>query len=204
VNAHRGRLGEAERWVTLLDEFSDSPDSQERAGYACGRARLLLARGDAREALASALTALDASDEMGMFQEYVKEALVTALEASLALGDAARASELLTFIDQLPSGNLPQFLRAQSLRFRARLAGISGDEDADRLFKQAAGLFHELAMPFHLAVTRLEHAEWLTGERRSEEATPLLEEARSIFDELGAAPWLERAESVAAAAQTTA
>jgi hypothetical protein len=41
-------------------------------------------------------------------------------------------------------------------------------------------------------VTRLETAEWLAGQRRTEEARPLLAEAREIFVRLDAKPWLER------------
>ena len=92
VLVHQGNLEEAERVVTLLGDFATSADAQERAGHACGRARLLLARGDASEALRVAQTALDMSDEMGLAQEYVKESVVTALEAALELGDATRAS----------------------------------------------------------------------------------------------------------------
>jgi len=203
VNAHRGHLDEAQRWVTLLDDFATSADAQERAGHACGHARLLLTRGDPAEALRVAQIALEASDEMGFTQEYVKESLVTALEAAFTLGDLGRAGELLGLVDALPSGNLPQFLRAQSHRFRARLAGIANDDDADRLFRQATGLFRELAMPFYLAVTELEHADWLISAARATEAEPLLEEARGIFSELEAVPWLSRTEALGAA-QTTA
>ena len=47
-------------------------------------------------------------------------------------------------------------------------------------------------MPFYLAVTELEHAEWLAGQGRDEEAEPLLVEAHEIFERLEATPWLER------------
>jgi tetratricopeptide (TPR) repeat protein len=204
VLTHQGNLDEAERVATLLDDFATSADAQERAGHACGRSRLFLARGDATEALHVAQIALDTSDEMGLTQEYVKEALVTALEAALELRDAARAESLLALIDGLPAGNLPQYLRAQSLRFRARLAGLSGDADAERLFKGATGLFRELAMPFYLAVTSLEHAEWLAAESRHEDAELLIVEARTIFSELQAAAWLERAEKIGVAEPMTA
>ena len=59
-------------------------------------------------------------------------------------------------------------------------------------------------MPFYLAVTQLEHAEWLTAEGRNGEAAPLLDEARSTFGGLGAAPWLAQAEALGAPAHTTA
>ena len=49
-------------------------------------------------------------------------------------------------------------------------------------------------MPFYLAVTRLEHADWLATQDRTGEAQPLLSEAREIFERLEAKPWLERLE----------
>jgi class 3 adenylate cyclase/tetratricopeptide (TPR) repeat protein len=196
VAVHQGRLDEAERIVTLLQEFATSVDTQERAAHATGACRLLLARGDAAEALRCAHIALDTGDEMGIAQEYWKEPFVTALEAALELGDEARAGELLGLVDGLPPGRRTQFLQAQTLRFRGRLAGRSDHADAERLFKQAAGLFRELAMPFYLAVTELEQAEWLSSNGRLQDADPLLEEARAIFAQLEAAPWLERTERV--------
>jgi hypothetical protein len=48
-----------------------------------------------------------------------------------------------------------------------------------------------------MAATQLEHGEWLTGQGRAEEAEPLLVEAREIFEQLEATPWLERLEKVA-------
>jgi hypothetical protein len=40
-----------------------------------------------------------------------------------------------------------------------------------------------------------EHAEWLSEQGRAEEAEPLLAEARRIFTDLKAAPWVERLDS---------
>jgi hypothetical protein len=65
-------------------------------------------------------------------------------------------------------------------------------EEAERLFKRAAGLFREIASPFYLAVTQLEQGERLVAQRRAGEAEPLLAEAHETFVELGATPWLER------------
>ena len=58
------------------------------------------------------------------------------------------------------------------------------NSDPER-FKAAAAGFREYGIPFWLAVTLLEHGE-LTGDRA------LLDEARGIFEELQATPWLER------------
>jgi hypothetical protein len=60
------------------------------------------------------------------------------------------------------------------------------------LFKGAAGLFREIEFPFYMAVTLLEHGEWLERAGRAEEAGPLLDEARDVFEHLRAKPWLER------------
>jgi hypothetical protein len=47
-------------------------------------------------------------------------------------------------------------------------------------------------VPFYLARTELEWSEWLVAQGRSEEAEPLLAEAREIFGRLEAKPWLQR------------
>jgi hypothetical protein len=46
-----------------------------------------------------------------------------------------------------------------------------------------------------LAVTLLEHGEWLAGQGRSEDAASLLTEARVIFERLAARPWVERVDA---------
>jgi hypothetical protein len=47
-------------------------------------------------------------------------------------------------------------------------------------------------MTFWLAVTLLEHGEWLAAGDRPGEAAPVLEEAGAIFERLGARPWSDR------------
>ena len=96
---------------------------------------------------------------------------------------------MLARIDAVPAGSRPPYLDAQARRFRARLDGDAGG------YLAAVEGFRTLGLPFWLAVTLLEHAE-LTADRAS------LDEARSIFEELKATPWLERA--AAAADATTA
>jgi predicted ATPase/class 3 adenylate cyclase len=202
VTVHQGRLEEAEGLVARLDEFTNSADAQERAAFATGASRLLLAQGDPEGALRVAQIALDTGEEMGFAQEYWKEPFVTALEAALLLDDEARANELLGVIDAVPPGRRTQFFQAHALRFRARLAARVDESDADRLFKGAAGLFRELAMPFYLAVTELEHAEWLAAHGRGD-GEALLTEAREIFEQLEAVPWLERVDALSARGATT-
>ena len=86
-------------------------------------------------------------------------------------------------------------------RFTARLAALRGDDDAvEPGLLRAAALFRELGLSFYLAVTQLEHAEWLAEQGRAGEAEPLLAEARETFARLEATPWIERAAGVRVAA----
>jgi hypothetical protein len=112
------------------------------------------------------------------------------VDTALALGDTARADELVRAVEELVPGVRPPFLEAHAHRFRGRM---SGDEAR---FKTAASLFREYGIPFWLAVTRLEHAELLRVRGPADEAASLLDEAREIFERLGAAPWLERLDRV--------
>ena len=54
-------------------------------------------------------------------------------------------------------------------------------------------MFREHGLTFLLAITQLEHGEWLAGQGRADDAGALLAEAREIFERLEATPWLERA-----------
>jgi hypothetical protein len=106
----------------------------------------------------------------------------------------ATADEWLSRIEVMKRGEIPPYLRAQALRLRARMAEVEGQRGSiEPGFKAAAGLFREIGIPFWLAVTLLEHAEWLARERRLDEVVPLAAEADTIFERLAATPWLERA-----------
>ena len=146
-----------------------------------------------RKALPLAREGLALHDAVGLNAEYIKELFVIALDAALALDDLEQAEEVLAIVEAIPPGSSSQYLQAQASRFRARLAAVRVEtEEADRRFKRATGLFREIAAQFYLAVTQLEHGEWLTGQGRADEAEPLLAEAGETFERLEATPWLER------------
>ncbi len=197
---HRGQVGEAQELLTMLAELelATSADMQEFTSHASGSARLALVTGKPDEALAFAETALGRREQIGISSETMKESLVTAVEAAFELRDLDKVGELLAIVDALPPGRSPQFLQAHASRFRARLADRQGDpEEAERLFKRAGGLFRELAIPFYLAVILLEQGEWLAAQGRNDEAERPIAEAETIFVQLQATPWLERAGALA-------
>ena len=111
----------------------------------------------------------------------------------MRFGDLGKAEALLAIPKSLDPGELTPFVQAHSARLRARLDAARGDERGiEERFKGAAALFRGCDMVFHVAVTQLEHAEWLAERGRSDEAHVLLVEAQATFDQLRAIPWLER------------
>jgi ATP/maltotriose-dependent transcriptional regulator MalT len=125
----------------------------------------------------------------------IMESFVEAVESALRLDRLDTARDLFARVENLGPGESSQSIDAQRRRLGARLAVRLGEADkADQGFKRAAASFRELAVPFWLGVTLLEHGEWLVAEGRADEAEPLLGEARQIFERLGAVPYLERCE----------
>jgi hypothetical protein len=132
----------------------------------------------------------------------VKEAFVVAVDAALALDDVSRADERTRSrhpsagtVAAVPTGAFLPLPRSPGCLRRRR-------DGADRLFRRAAGLFRELGLPFYLAVTLLEHSEWIVGQGRRDDAAPLLDEARAIFGRMEAKPWLDRVDAVHAESPT--
>ena len=183
---HQGRTEEARSLLALPEYLRDVPELQDRAIHAGARAALLHGEGRHREALEAGTEAARYASDLGAGQQGVKQGLVWAVASALALDENAAADGLLATVKELPPGLRPPFLEAQAHRFRARM----NDEEAG--FKTAAGSFREYNFPFWLAVTELEHGEWLAGQGRADEAELLLAEAREIFERLEAKPWLER------------
>ena len=188
---HRGDTARARQLLTRYEAMGQSSDLQSAGSYAGAAAAVALADGDPAAALVHAERAIEAGRAFGIAAQDVKQGFLHALEALLALGNTARAEELLTLVEEQPIGLRPPFLDALCRRFRGRLARSDPSADAD--FVAAAQGMRRLELPFHLAVVLLEHGEWLAERGRPDDAEPLLAEARETFARLGATPWLERA-----------
>jgi class 3 adenylate cyclase/tetratricopeptide (TPR) repeat protein len=197
IHVHRGNRDSAREVLALLAQGEEDKDVQTRAVYQVARAPLLRAEDRFAEALAAGEDAYAAGREIGLQHQTVKEGLVEALEAAFGLEDLYKVEELLGRIEALRPGELTRYVQAQGARFGARLAAERGQGDAVATgFEAAAQQFRELSMPFLLAVTFLEYGEWLIGQGRTDKASPLLDEARRIFQQLQASPWVDRLERV--------
>jgi class 3 adenylate cyclase/tetratricopeptide (TPR) repeat protein len=191
IHIQRGDLDGAHRVFSMFSRLEESTDVQERSNYLGSRACLHRAEGRPRDALADGEATIETGRTFGIAHQSVKQGIVEAVETAFILGESAKIEELLTSIETVPPGSRPPYLDAQARRFRARLA-----EDGTG-YEAAAEQFRELAIPFWLAVTLLEHAERLVGQGRPSQTEPLLAEATEIFERLEARPWLERVTAAA-------
>jgi class 3 adenylate cyclase/tetratricopeptide (TPR) repeat protein len=189
IYLERGELSAARHVHSLFLSIEGSNDVQEAACYLGATAALHRAEGRLREALETGGKVLEREQVLGISHQSVEQGLVEALEAAVALDVRASAEELLGHIESVPPGRRPPFLDAHMHRFRGRL------DDDEAALRTAAARFREIGIPFCLAVTLLEHGE-LTGDTAS------LDEAREIFEELKATPWLERLDASMAATHT--
>ena len=193
--AERGEPAQARRALSFISNFEGAADVQERANFSALSAVVLRAEGRLEEALEVSLEAVTASELLGGgVGADAKISLGVGLDSALVLGRFQAVADLIDRIDAIPPGQRPPSLRAQAARYRARLAAAQGKHDGvEQGYKTAAGIFREHGLTFAMAMTELEHGEWLVGQGRAAEAEPLLAEAREIFERLEATPWLERA-----------
>jgi class 3 adenylate cyclase/tetratricopeptide (TPR) repeat protein len=186
ILCHRGDLPAAHGRLDDLAGVGEDEDIQSRTGFLLAEAQVLRAQGKPRDALERAEEVVAVRASLGITFLTVKLGVVEALEAAFALGEVDKVRELLTLVDGLRPGERPPLLDAHAHRFRGKLAGDESE------FAAAAEHLRELSLRFWLAVTLLEHGELLVERERGDEAESLLAEAREIFEELGAQPWLDR------------
>jgi hypothetical protein len=198
IHIHQGDLDAAEGLLALYSRLEGSADMQERSCLAAAKATLHLAKGLTREAVSFGMEGVETRQSVGIAAQSVKQGFMAAAEAASSLGEHDRVEDLIKLIEALPPGERPPLLAAQARRFRARVEATRGKgQEAIGPFKSAAGLFRELGTPFWLGVTLLEHAEHLARQGRTDEAAPLRDEARTIFEGLEAEPWIARLEQEA-------
>ena len=101
-----------------------------------------------------------------------------------------------TCVSALPTAVRTPLLRSGAARFEGLLAARRGETKlADERLGTAARELQDIEAPFNLAQIQLEHAEVLGSIGREEEAASLLAQARAVFEQLGARPWLERVDA---------
>jgi len=206
ILAHRGQADAALALAPLLDTLAGSTDVQDRALERSVRAFATRTRGDLPGAVALLDEALAYVPGLGLGHATIRSAILEAFDAAIAARALSKIEELQLILDRAGPGNLSSLLKAFGLRGAAAVSIGRGLDagDIQRAFSSAVAILQERGVPFWRAVTQLEWAEWLGGQGRQAEASPLLEEARSVFERLGAKPWLERAEAAAPLSEPSA
>jgi hypothetical protein len=206
IAAWRGDREEAVRVASVMQRFESSSDLQDIAHTRGAMAFVARLRGDWAEAFRLADDAVATLPSLGIGHSSVRWSLIEAIDATMEAADWQRVSGLLAIVDDVGPGALSPSLGAHASRARARLAVEDGTDPGvvDQEFSHAAGVFGELGMLFWRAVTLLEWAEWLVGQDREGQARAMLDEAREVFERLGAKPWLERLVAVMPAETTVA
>ncbi len=181
----RGDLAGAKDLLEVTGELEQAEDTQMRPGFLGAKALVLRAEGKHEEALDAANESVAAALLVGK-NEY--RGLIVDLFDVAYDADRTRAIEVLREIEALRPGDTSESLQAFAHRFRAKLASNPRDED----FEIAISSFRDLSMKFHLAVSLLEYAESLSERGRPDRAASYFDEAREIFENLRATPWMER------------
>jgi class 3 adenylate cyclase/tetratricopeptide (TPR) repeat protein len=191
VHASRGKLARAEEALGA-EILEASQDVQALQTLALGRATVAWFRGDPEEALSSAQIAIDTVDQTGVVTQ-IEVAYAIAMDATIDLGDLDRAGALLAEMEEVSAGRGSPFFRAEIARIRGKVSGLRGDSvAAATAFEEAVARFRAMGLRFHLAVALSDFGRSLEAEGRTEEAGPILAEAREIFEDLQATWWLER------------
>jgi tetratricopeptide (TPR) repeat protein len=192
IHTNRGEIDAAEEILDVYGRYETSSDVQEVAAWSSGKAALLNARGSHREALAMAEGAIASAPTMGADSIMVKIGFLEALDAGFALGDLDRVRALTEWAETIKSSGSSPVMMALQQRAKARLAAASGDNGADSLFDASTQTLRQMGNRFWLAATLAEQGEWFASQGREDEADPLLDEARGIFESVGAVVWLDR------------
>ncbi|HZO78239.1 MAG TPA: adenylate/guanylate cyclase domain-containing protein [Solirubrobacteraceae bacterium] len=195
VQAGRGDTASLQRTLELATAVSGTQNVEWAATPNVAKTVALRALGRYEEALETAMSVATGPGEIA--NEDRREACLEGGLAALELGNEEAVERLVKFVADMPSALRTPLLRSTAARFEGLLAARRGDaKAADERLAAAARELGEIEAPFNLAQILLDHAEFLSGAGREDEAAPLLAQARAIFERLGARPWLERADAL--------
>ena len=150
---------------------------------------------------AGALALIEPAARHGFAQGWIDGIAVYTNEAAtlaLDVGDAKLALPVAAVLGEIPAARRGRRGEIALGRVRGNVAAAEGDDDtAAEAFARALAAARNLEQPMSLAPVLLDYGRWLVDSGRAGEATPLLDEARAIFERMGARAWLNRLDAVA-------
>lgn len=191
VDAHYGRV-DAVRAAALHAGDLREPIWRMLWERALGLAEL--AAGDARAAAPHLATAVEALAQTGFREPAVWRLDGDAVEGALGAADLERARALVVEFEASAARSQIPWSLAVSARCRALLLAAEGEpERAEALLEQALVDHERCPMPFELARTLLAQGQVLRRGRKKLQARAALEQAATLFEQLGGATWAARA-----------
>jgi predicted ATPase len=198
IHVNRRDLDAAAEILARFARYEDSKDVQEHLAWVTGGAVVAHALGDHRAACDLAQEAIESGSRWVPDSIMVKVGIAVGVDAALALGDVDSVGRIIDEAERLPSIRWSPVTSALVQQANARLYVATGETDSvDGLFAGALDLFRQTGARFWLATTLAHRAEWLRASGREDEARLACDEARSIFEHLGASVWLDRVGAVA-------
>ena len=195
INFHRGDLGGARRAAAAAADELSATDLRFHAQWATwAQALLLEADGKIADALATLAGCWDQREpQLGLTLEYpVLGADLVRL--ALASGEQGQAREVAAAIAQIADENNVASLAGAALRCR----GLA--EDDPGVLLAAAHAYAALQRPLELALASEDAGAAFARRGHADRARPLLEQAAEIYERLGAARDLARADAALRAA----
>jgi len=157
--------------------------------------RVLLAKGQGKQAIEALISGLNVAQKKGSFEEQ----LLIGQELALAyneVGDTARAREQIDATETITSLDPALGLMARMLYARALIL-IAGDQfvEANRYFTQSLSIFETIGDLFRTGLCHAAIGDLRSRMDRGQSARAHLEEAKQIFIKLGASAELQRVEN---------
>jgi tetratricopeptide (TPR) repeat protein len=194
----------AERWLgRIAPEVGASTDIQLRnlslwraAVEAIGERR----PADALQPLMEASEDMAARGVLGHAEATFTDVATIAMD----LRDPSLGTPFAALVEASP-GQRTRPVEVGCARIRANAAAANGEDDlaADE-YAAALGVARNLGKAAQLGPVLVDYGRWLVETGRQDEAAPLLDEARAIFEGMGATRWLERLEQVSPAPEAEA
>jgi tetratricopeptide (TPR) repeat protein len=187
----------AERWLgRIAPEVASATDVQHQGLALYWNSLLARADGRTTEALSSLADFVQRLVAEG-YPEFAVPMLEDASTLANGLGDPSLALPVVSFVDEFPAARRTRGLEACRRRIHANVAAARGDQDvaADE-FAVALATVRNLGKAAHLAPVLADYGRWLAETGRADEAQPLLDESRALFEQMGATLWLERLDRV--------
>jgi DNA-binding CsgD family transcriptional regulator len=195
VDAHRGRADEAreegERALELARRTRSTP-TLHFATSALGLLELSLARPAAAAERLAPLIEFAREQEMG--EPALTRFTLDYVQALIEVGRLEEAAEVSHRYESQAARLGRRGALASAWRCRGLLAAARGDlDDALATFERALAEHDAVPMPFERARTLLAHGSVQRRARQRRAARESLQEARAMFEELGAALFAEKA-----------